>query len=94
MSVYLILLRVFGWLALLPRSEAAKNAEILLLRHQVAVLQRQVMTPRLSWADRALLSGLTRLLPTPHRRWLRLIITPSTSSISPTRSCAGCMCCS
>jgi putative transposase len=73
--VYLILLRLFGWLALLARSDAAKNVEILVLRHQVAVLRRQMKMPRLSWADRALLSGLTRLLPSTHRR--RLCLTPS-----------------
>ena len=43
---YLAVLRVFGWLALLARSDRAKDAEILILRHQVAVLQRQVKTPR------------------------------------------------
>jgi hypothetical protein len=48
---YLVVLRVFGWLALLARSDRAKDAEILILRHQVAVLQRQVKNPRLSWAD-------------------------------------------
>jgi hypothetical protein len=48
---YLMVLRVFGWLALLARSGHAKDAEILILRHQVAVLQGQVKTPRLSWAD-------------------------------------------
>jgi len=52
---YLAFLQVFGWLALLARSDRAKDAEILILRHQVAVLQRQVKTPRLSWADRAVL---------------------------------------
>jgi hypothetical protein len=51
---YLVVLRVFGWLALLTRSDRAKDAEILILRHQVAVLQRQAGTPKLSWADRAI----------------------------------------
>jgi hypothetical protein len=45
-------MRVFGWLALIAGSGQAKDAEILILRHQVAVLQRQVKTPRLSWADK------------------------------------------
>jgi putative transposase len=62
---YLAVLRVFGWLALLARSDRAKDAEILILRHQVAALQRQVKTPRLSWADRAVLA---RLLPGSHLR--------------------------
>jgi putative transposase len=55
---YLAVLRVFGWLALLARSDRAKDAEILILRHQVAVLQRHVQAPRLSWADRAILAAL------------------------------------
>jgi putative transposase len=75
---YLAVLRVFGWLALLARSDRAKDAEILLLRHQVAVLQRQVRTARLSWADRAILSALARLLPGGHHRHLRLIVSPRT----------------
>lgn len=54
---YLVVLRVFGWLALLARSDRAKDTEILILRHQVAVLQRQVQTPRLSWADRAVMAA-------------------------------------
>lgn len=60
--LYLIVLRVFGWIALLARSQASKDAEILVLRHQLAVLRRQVATPRPSWADRAIISALTRLL--------------------------------
>jgi hypothetical protein len=75
---YLAVLRVFGWLALLARSDRAKDAEILILRHQVAVLQRRARTPRLSWADRAILAALSRLLPSGHVRQLRLIIAPRT----------------
>ena len=71
-------LRVFGWLALLARSDRAKDAEILLLRHQVAVLQRQVKKPVLSWADRAVLAALARVLPGSQLRQLRLIISPRT----------------
>jgi putative transposase len=75
---YLAVLRIFGWLALLARSDRAKDAEILILRHQVAVLQRQVKTLRLSWADRAILAALARLLPASQLRQLRLIISPRT----------------
>jgi hypothetical protein len=60
---YLAVLQVFGWVALLARSGRIKDAEILILRHQVAVLQRQVKTPRLSWAGRAILAALARLGP-------------------------------
>jgi putative transposase len=75
---YLAVLRVLGWLALLARSDRAKDAEILILRHQVAVLQRQVKRPRLSWADRAVLAALARLLPGGQLRQLRLIVSPRT----------------
>ena len=75
---YLAVLRVSGWIALLARSDRAKDAEILILRHQVTVLQRQVKTPRLSWADRAVLAALARLLPRGHVRQLHLIVSPRT----------------
>jgi putative transposase len=63
---------------LLARSDHAKDTEILILRHQVAVLQRQVKTPRLSWADRAIATALARLLPRGQLSQLRLIISPRT----------------
>ena len=74
--VYLMLVRVLSWLALLARSDAAKDVEILTLRHEVAVLGRANAQPALTWLDRAVLSGLSRLLPAPLRR-MRLV-TPRT----------------
>jgi putative transposase len=73
---YLLMIRVFDWLALLTRSDTSKDAEILVLRHEVAVLRRQIARPKPDWADRAMIAALTRLLP----RHLRLhrIVTPAT----------------
>lgn len=70
------MIRVFRWLAFLARGDAAKDAETLVRRHEVAVLRRQVARPRPDWADRALLAALARLLP-GHIRLHRLV-TPGT----------------
>ena len=75
---YLAVLRMLGWMALLARSDLAKDAEILVLRNQVAVLQRHVKTPRPSWADRAILSALAQLIPSRQRSQLRLIASSRT----------------
>ena len=61
--LYLIVIRVFGWLALLGRGQASRDAEIMMLRHEVSILRRQVTRPKPDWADRAVLAGLACGVP-------------------------------
>jgi len=74
--LYLVFVRLTGWMALLARSAASKDAELLVLRQEVAVLRRQNPRPKLDWADRAVIAALARLLPRPLR--MARLVTPDT----------------
>ena len=77
--VFLLITRTVSWLRLSRRGEAWRIAEILILRHQLAVLQRrQPCRPGLNWADRALLASLLGVIPKARRQGLRLLVTPDT----------------
>jgi hypothetical protein len=90
---------VFGWLVLLGRSQASKDAEILVLGHEVLVLRRQVASPEPDWADRAVLAALSRLLPAALRgsrlvkpdallaSHRRLDLAPSSASVPAAARC-------
>jgi transposase len=77
--VFLLIMRLTSWLRLSQREETWKTAEILILRHQLAVLQRrQPRRPDLNWADRALIATLLGVIPKARRHGLRLLVTPDT----------------
>jgi putative transposase len=74
--LYPIFCQLTGWLAVLTRGQASRHAELLVLRHEVAVVRQQLARPRPAWPDRAILSALTRLLPTQHQ--CHRFVTPET----------------
>src|SRR4051794_37958728 len=74
--IYLMFSKLLGWLVVRTRSDSSKDIEILVLRHQLAVLQRRTPRPPTTWNDRALIAALVRLLPV--RRRLGLLVTPAT----------------
>ena len=76
--VFLLITRAVAGLRLSRREEAWQITEILILRHQLAVLQRQPRRPKLNWADRALLAILLGVIPKARRHGLRLLVTPDT----------------
>src|SRR5229473_499007 len=87
--LYLIFIRLRGWLVLLGRSSASKNAELLVLRHEVAVLRRTNPRPRLDWADRAVLAALIRLLPARLRAHRLVPPAPSCTGTAAWSSASG-----
>ena len=77
--IFLLITRVGSWLRLSRHEEAWLTAEILILRHQLAVLhRRQPRRPNVNWADRALLAALLGVIPKARRHGLRLLVTPDT----------------
>src|SRR5829696_4933358 len=74
--LYLIFSQLLSWLTLLPRAPSSKDIELLVLRHEVAVLRRTNPKPRLDWADRALLAALIQRMPAVLRG--HRLVTPAT----------------
>jgi putative transposase len=74
--IYQMFAKLLAWMVLHARSDTAKEIEILVLRHQLAMLQRRTSRPRMNWTDRAVIAVIARLLPA--RRRLGLLVTSST----------------
>ena len=93
--LYLIMIRVFGWLLLLGRSQAAKNAEILVLRQEVTLLRRQVARPRPDWADRAAQGARRRdqrVLPSRVADLMKHLVRHHATSFEAVQAAAGRSC--
>ena len=89
--IYQMFAKLLSWIVLHTRSDTSKEIEILVLRHQLAVLQRRTPRPRTTWTDRALIAALNRLLPVQRR--LGLLVTPATILRSSGRGAPGCRGC-
>jgi hypothetical protein len=76
MLIYRMFTKLLSWMVLCARSDTTKDIEILVLRHQLTVLQRRTPRPRLRWIDRAVIAALARLVPAHCR--LGLLVTPAT----------------
>src|SRR4051794_29313773 len=74
--IYQTFAKLLSWMVLHARSDTTNEIEILVLRHQLAVLQRGTPRPRISWSDRAVIAALARLLPARRRRGF--LVTPAT----------------
>ena len=74
--IYEMFAKLLSWMVLHARPDTANEIEILVLRHQLAVLRRGTPRPRISWTDRAVLAALVRLLPARRRRGF--LVTPAT----------------
>jgi hypothetical protein len=81
--IYQMFAKLLGWMVLRTRSDAAKEIEILVLRHQLAVPQRRTPRPRMRWTDRAVIAALTRLVPARRRLGLGMIRTSITVRVLP-----------
>ena len=84
--LYLIFLQVLGLVLLIGRTSATKDVELLVLRHEVAVLRRTHPRPRMDWADRAVFAALVRRLPRALR--CHRLVTPTRSCVGIAASCA------
>ena len=74
--IYQMFSKVLSWIVLRTHCDTAKEIEILVLRHQLAVLRRRTPRPRITWTDRALIAALARLLPV--RRRIGMLVAPAT----------------